>query len=80
VVDSVDVAVAGVHRDGPQRETKLLPRAVDDDWLPRADDAEGGVSAGGGVTRRWVRGEGVGGYGAGQRGFPEDIWNNKADK
>lgn len=51
MIDSVDVTVAGVHADGAQSEAKLLAGAVDDDWLPRADRTEGGVSAGGGVSR-----------------------------
>lgn len=46
MVDSVDITIACVHRDGPQRKAKFLPRAVNDDWMPRVDDAEGGVSAG----------------------------------
>lgn len=73
VVDGVDVPVAGVHPDGPQREAELLPRAVDDDGLPRDGVAEGGVSARGGVPRGRVRGEGVGGERAGQRRRPERI-------
>lgn len=50
MIDSVDVAIAGVHSDRPQREAELLPRAVDDDGLPRVGGAEGGVSARRGVT------------------------------
>ena len=73
MIDRVDVAVARVHPDGPQREAKLLPRAVDDDGLPRADGTEGGVSAGGGVSGGGVRGEGVGRYGAGQRGHAKYV-------
>lgn len=73
VVDRVDVTVAGVHPDGPQREAKLLPRAVDDDGLPRVGGEEGGVAAGRRVPGGWVRGEGVRGDGAGQRGYAVDI-------
>lgn len=59
VVDGVHVPVAGVHPDGPQREAELLPRAVDDDGLPRIGGEERGVPARGGVSRGGVRGEGV---------------------
>lgn len=73
VVDGVDVAVAGVHADGPQCEAKLFPRAVDDDGLPQIGSEEGGVPAGGRVPGGGVRGEGVRGDGAGQRRHAEDI-------
>lgn len=50
MVDSVNVTVTGVHPDCPQREAKLLPRAVDDNGLPRVAGEEGGVSAWRGVS------------------------------
>lgn len=73
MVDSVDVTIAGVHADGPKREAKLLPRAVDDDGLPRVGSEEGGVAAGRRVPGGGVRGEGVRGDRAGQRRHAEDI-------
>lgn len=77
VIDCVHVAVAGVHPDCPQREAKLLPRAVDNDGLPWVCGAEGRVSAGGRVSGGRVRGEGVRRQRAGEWRGPEDIWRNK---
>ena len=77
MVHSVDVTVTGVHADGPQSEAKLLPGAVDDDWLSGADHTEGGLPAGGGVSRGWVRRQRIWGHGTRQWGHPKNIYNKE---